>query len=329
MNRFRRKGRIAARGAGLGALLALCGCAAQPVHLDSEVRTVGAEQAYIMPVPGSFAITGVVEQRHGNAVEQKIFLSTDSSLAGSNVAKVKLFGTSNQHRFAENNLRFKPLTERQIANDVHDAFPTVKMFKSDFFVQNEYGPFGYAMGRPSSGELCMYAWQQIRAQASSNPFNQTGALQIDVRLCKAGASENDLLAFMYGFTITAAVDSPGWNPFGSPPATPDRLGKTGDPIYPLQAATVLPQPAPVAAPAAAPVRKTVRKSAPKKAAAPTPTPATVPAVTVPSPGGGGSAAASPAGISPDIAAQNASLQGIRVPSPACAQAGSAASVDCP
>lgn len=307
-------------------LLVLGGCAGQPVHLDSEVRTVEAEKAYIMPVPGSFAITGVVEQRHGNAIEQKIFLSTDSSVGGSNVAKVKLYGTSNPHRFGDNSIKFKALTERQIANDIHAAFPTVLMIKSDFFVQNEYGPFGYAMGRPSGSELCMYAWQQIRAQGSSNPFAQTGMLQIDVRLCKAGATENDLLAFMYGFTITAAVDKPGWNPYGSPPSTPERLGKTGNPIYPMETASVLTEPEPAPARVAAPAKpKIVRKAAAREPVEQKS--ANLPTVTVPSPGNPVPTTSSVA--TRKVAPQDSSTTNIRVPSPSCLGAEASTSGNCP
>lgn len=245
MGRSARKLRVASHGAILTIALLVAGCAGDPVSLDAGVRSPGNERAYLMPQPGSFAITGVVEKRHGNAVTQNIFLSTDSSVAGSNVVEIDVFGTRNPHRFGENKVSFKPLTNAQIARKIRTALPSVRMTKSDFFVQNEYGAFGYAMGRPSSGELCMYAWQQIRSHGRGNVFSQRGALQIGVRLCKAGATEQDLLSFMYGFTITAAVDIPGWNPYGSPPKTPERLGMTGAPMLPMHTATVLPKVEPV------------------------------------------------------------------------------------
>lgn len=265
----------------LAIALLIGGCAGDPVSLDSGVRTQDNDKAYIMPRPGSFAITGVVEERLGNAVTQKIFLSTNSSVAGSNMAEITAFGTRNPNRFAENNVSFKPLTEAQIARDIRAALPAVRMTKSDFFVQNEYGSFGYAMGRPSQGELCMYAWQQIRSQGTGNLFSQRGALQIGVRLCKAGSTESELLAFMYGFAITAAVDVPGWNPYGSPPAAPERLGMTGAPMFPMESATVLPKVDPVA-----PRRVAKPKTVAKKPSANRPSQKTAqrtPSVVIPSP----------------------------------------------
>lgn len=281
MDRFARKPRIASHCLLLVTAFLLAGCAGDPVTLDSGVRTPGNEKAYLMPRPGAFAITGIVEQRYGNALTQQIFLSTDSSVAGSNVAEIKAFGTRNPNRYGDNKISFKPLTEAQIAREIRAALPTVRMTKSDFFVQNEYGSFGYAMGRPSSGELCMYAWQQIRSQGSGNLFAQRGALQIGVRLCKAGATESELLSFMYGFTITGAVDVPGWNPYGAPPETPERLGMTGAPMFPMESATVLPKVAPVA-----PRRTHSSTSATRKPSVKRQSASTVqqtPSVTVPSP----------------------------------------------
>lgn len=281
MDRFAKTQRAASYCALLVTAFLVAGCAGDPVTLDSGVRTPGNEQAYLMPQPGSFAITGIVEQRYGNALTQQIFLSTDSSVAGSNVAEIKAFGTRNPHRYGDNKISFKPLTEAQIAREIRAALPTVRMTKSDFFVQNEYGSFGYAMGRPTSGELCMYAWQQIRSQGSGNLFAQRGALQIGVRLCKAGATERELLSFMYGFTITGAVDVPGWNPYGAPPETPERLGMTGAPMFPMESATVLPKVAPVAPSRTKSSTSATRKPSTKRQTVSTTQQA--PSVTVPSP----------------------------------------------
>lgn len=313
------KRRTAKLFAPLAAVLWLAGCAGDPVTLDAGVRSPGNEQAYVMPQPGSFAITGIVEQRHGNAVTQQIFLSTDSTVDGSNMVEVTAFGTRNPHRHGENKISFKPLTESQIARQMRAALPTVRMKKSDFFVQNEYGSFGYAMGRPASNELCMYAWQQIRSQGTGNLFAQRGALQIGVRLCKIGATESDLLSFMYGYSITAAVDVPGWNPYGHPPATPERLGKTGAPMYPTGDATVLPKVAPAApAPAKASTRKRTRKSSASRPAQKVSRP--TPSVIVPSPN---------IGSIPVPAANAASDPAVIVPSPTCVRPGSAEQVPCP
>jgi hypothetical protein len=59
-----------------------------------------------------------------------------------------------------------------------------------------------------------------------------GAIQVRLRMCQAGATEEKLLSAMYGYTINASVGTAGWNPYGAPESVPTTLGRPGSPMYP-------------------------------------------------------------------------------------------------
>ena len=180
--------------------------------------------------------------------------------------QVRFFGTGRAMTYGGARLAFAPITEARIDSEMRGTLPGVPMTRSAYVVQNDFGPFGFAFGQPSPGELCMYAWQQLRAAEDGRPpFASNGAIQIRVRLCEAGASEKQLLAFMYGFTINGSVDDPNWNPYGSPPPMREGLGRSGDPIWP-GAEPVLPGATTVPALKAETVP--VRPAAPRRTAAP-------------------------------------------------------------
>lgn len=196
-------------------------------------KTVAAEQAIVMPPPSGPGIVSVVERRYDNAIEQQIHLNTSALTAGQNLLTVQMFGTASPFRYSSNNLTSKPVTNSAISVEMARAIPGVRMSKSAFYVQNSYGPFGYAFGRGTGNDLCMYGWQQIRSPAQSmSPIDNYGSIQIRVRVCDAGATEQKLLAFMYNFTINASVDSLGWNPYGTSAPLAPGMGLSGAPSYP-------------------------------------------------------------------------------------------------
>jgi hypothetical protein len=100
------------------------------------------------------------------------------------------------------------------------------------YVQNKYGPFGFATGRSASGDVCLYAWQRIEPNEPAI-LVPGGVISIRLRLCDAAATHEQLLRSMYGFTISAYYKSGSWNPYGSPPRVPEHLGEIDAPIYPL------------------------------------------------------------------------------------------------
>lgn len=216
---------------GLPVLIA--GCAGQPVQIGSFAKSVPPEDAILLPPPGGPGILSVIERRYDNALEQDIYIHTSARTPGQNAFRVQMFGTISPFRLSDNKLTSRPVTTAGIATEMRKALPGIRMKRASFYVQNNYGPFGYAFGRGAGGDLCMYAWQQVRAPTGTiSPLANHGSIQVRLRLCKANATERELLAVMYHYTITGAVDTAGWNPYGEPQPVSPTLGGIGAPIYP-------------------------------------------------------------------------------------------------
>lgn len=183
---------------------------------------------------------GVVERRYSNAIEQTIALETHAVTEGQNSLRVRVLGLA---RAKEDDALVQPaLTDAVIADEMRTAFPGVTMSISPEFVQNSYGPFGYAVGRGAGRDLCLYAWQHIGGTVTT-PFVRQGAIETRLRLCQAGAEERTLLAGMYGYTVQASF-GPGWSTGSPAPLLPAAIGAAGMPIYPaaVQPVTELPEP---------------------------------------------------------------------------------------
>lgn len=219
----------------VGAGLLLSACAA-PTDLQraSLSERSGATQAIAVPPPGGPTIVDVVERRYANAIQQDVILGATSSVPGENVLRVQLFGSTGTEA-GQTTLSNLPPTEGIIRREMRTAVPGVAMQISPLYAQNSYGPFGYAVGR-SGRDLCLYAWQRVRGPERAAPFGTRGTIQTRLRLCQAGASEHQLLAVMYGYTITTSFGFDGWNPFGAAAPPDPRLGATGSQIFPVGAA---------------------------------------------------------------------------------------------
>ena len=214
-------------------LVFIAGCVNGQQPADSAlVKSVLPSQAFVIPPPGGPAIVEVLERRYPNATEQKIYLRNEAGVQGEDFLDVQFFGpvgNTGRGRDALDNL---PLSIAKIGKEISDEFPDTQMIRSPLFVQNRYGPFGYAVGRTRSGIGCIYAWQRISG-SSSLPilFRSKGTIQLRLRRCGAGNSENSPLSTMYGLTIKAFFSDINWDPYGSSPGADPRLGSTGSPIY--------------------------------------------------------------------------------------------------
>ncbi|MBW9090113.1 cellulose biosynthesis protein BcsN [Rhizobium wenxiniae] len=321
------------------AALTLAGCGGKPIQSEPFIKNVPPEQAMIMPPPGGPSVVSIIERRFNNAISQDIHLATDASTPGQNMLKVQLFGTESAYRHADNSLGMSSITEGRISSEMRQSLPRVAMAKSQFYVQNAYGPFGYAFGRGRGSDLCLYAWQQIRTRDQGTPFANYGVIQIRLRTCEANATEAKLLSVMYNFTINASVDALGWNPYGSNREFNSAVGTTGAPIYPRPASSepivqTLPprqttsyaprvqvrrvQPAPQAV---APQPVAPPQLEPRGPRVPSPFGSGYSAVTG-QPSGGDAARASSSGASVPAA------QRVAVPSPSCTMATDGADVVC-
>ncbi|MCV9967196.1 cellulose biosynthesis protein BcsN [Pararhizobium sp. BT-229] len=222
--------------AALGIVLALglAGCGARDgVRLTDTAVTVPDETAFALPPPGGPAVVSIVERRFANSTQQDIFLFTSATTPGQNVLRVQLFGPVGSQMDGQKSLGYSSIRASEIAKEMRSELPGVALRQSPLYLQNNYGPFSYAYGRGRGNDACIYGWQQIRSpEATRTAFQNRGTIQVRLRLCEEGASEEKLLSVMYGYTIRSAFNAAGWNPYGEPPSVDPTLGRTGNPIYP-------------------------------------------------------------------------------------------------
>lgn len=304
-----RQSRAAKTAAAIAVAAVLAGCASTKELPPSEAQLVRASSAVIIPPPGGPAIVSVVSTTFTNAVRQDIFLATNARTAGENKMSVISFAGKGSDG-SDSGLRDIPFTQVNLTEEALAAWPNTGMAVSPFFVQNAYGPFGYAIGKPGNGDTCIYAWQRIAPALKPSGAIDRGAVTIRLQLCQQGASEQQLVEVMYKLRLDASLFPPGRAPLA--------IGAINAPIRPVGAggfAEVIPTAAPVAAPAARPRATTIRAVA-------TPAVTTTPAVVVPTPAAGapivppppatGSSSATPSG---PIVPRPPALSSVIVPAP--------------
>lgn len=189
-------------------------------------------RAIILPPPGGPAIVTVLQRNFRNGVSQEIAIWTASRTPGQNAFYVSLSSGTSPQSEIDDILSLPPLTQDRLQKEMDERLPGIEMQTSLVYVQNKYGPFGFATGRSASGDVCLYAWQRIEPNEPAF-LVPGGIISIRLRLCDAAATQEQLLRTMYGFTISAFYQSGAWNPYGSPPPVPDQLGEIDAPLYPL------------------------------------------------------------------------------------------------
>ncbi|WP_195909493.1 cellulose biosynthesis protein BcsN [Rhizobium tubonense] len=216
------------------AFATVSGCASKDgIRVPGPAATVSNDKAFALPPPGGPSIVNVVQHDFNNAARQDIFLFTSAVTPGQNVLRVTFFGPVGRDYDDRKGLGYASIRNGNVDLDMRRDLPGVPMARSDYYVQNNYGPFGYATGRSRSGDTCLYGWQQIRSSDNDRTtFTNRGTVDVRLRLCDAHASEQALLRVMYGYTIAGTFPAPGWNPYDGPPTTDPSLGRTGNPIYP-------------------------------------------------------------------------------------------------
>jgi hypothetical protein len=250
-------------------------CASTRDLPPQEARIVAPIDAMIIPPPGGPGIVNVVSTTFPNAVKQDISLATQARSTGENkISIIQFVGKGGDG--SDPALRDIPFTQVNLTEEALTAWPNSGMAVSPYYVQNDYGPFGYAIGRPANGDACIYAWQRIEPSLKPSGAIERGAITVRLQLCERGASEQKLVEVMYRLRLNSSVHAPR----GAPPA----IGRIAIPIRPVGAegfANVIDiPPAAVAAP---------RPAAQVQLAAPAPVPVVMAprpgAPIVPSPGG--------------------------------------------
>jgi len=242
----------AERLAALTALLLMLGGCSQTMDIQtaSVRRTVPVDTAFVIPPPGGPAIVAVIEEKQGRSVTQEVLLASDSRTPGEDGFHVRIAARSAD----------RVSTPHNVDDGMRAALPGTRMVTSPYLTQNRYGPFGYAIGRRGGSDLCLYGWQAIQSQ--STLFTNQGKVDVRLRLCRTGATEAQLLAVMYGYTVNAFLAEGQWGPY-QPATLSDAVGQPGREIYPIGAngpAAVLPETAAPAKPEPRPERQ--RRAAP-------------------------------------------------------------------
>ena len=226
------------------AALGLAGC----VTAGPRVMTVRSEVAPVesfarLPVGGPAIIT-VLERRYRDAIVRESILATNSRVSGQNFLTVTLYGPVGYVTVDDNALGPESIEPTQIGREFGWYLFGMPMQTSLIYVQNKYGPFGFATGVARTGDRCLYAWQHVERPL----FVEAGAVGIRLRLCSAKATEQELLSVMYNFDIVGYLPSPLWNPYGKPPRVASNLGGLSAPVQPQLPVTTV---------AAAPPRRVV------------------------------------------------------------------------
>ncbi len=217
--------------AGLAGLTASC-TSTGSIRQPNMPETITSEKALALPPPGGPSIVNVVQHTRGNGIEQTISLFTSSSVPGQNFLKVQFLGASGENP-GTGSAPYRMVSESGLAREMASAVPGVGLATSATFLQNSYGPFGYASGKSRSGDTCLYAWQQVRSSRSAQTQARNfGMIQVRLRLCDARASERQLLGIVYGYTIVGTFNGEIWNPYGLTQGSDPTIGRSGSPIYP-------------------------------------------------------------------------------------------------
>ncbi|WP_165814781.1 cellulose biosynthesis protein BcsN [Labrenzia sp. 011] len=214
--------------------ISLAACAKSPkVESLSSANTVPISEAFATPPPGGPAIVGIIETAFTNGKQQDIALATQGKTPGQNLLRVQLIGVTSNAIANGGSLSEASPSQEEVSREIAKFLPGVNVKRSPYFLQNHYGPFSYAAGRSSAGDICIYAWQRIgKPQSRKTIFSTRGAIQIRLRLCDPKMSEQELLEKMYGISINVAVLDPMWDPYGAPAQPPAGWGRPGDPISP-------------------------------------------------------------------------------------------------
>jgi len=248
-----------------------------PIRSDDQTRIVPNEQAFALPEVGGPAVTAVLEKRYTNATEQDVLLATSSAVPGQNMLRVQIFGPVDKTLASQDRLRAGYLVAKNVNAEMRQLIPGVRMQTSAYYVQNKYGPFGYAVGRSGSGDTCLYGWQRITSTGMTQTWiGNKGSIQVRLRICDQTASEMRLLQAMYGYTINASFKDGHWNPYGTPLPPDEALGRGGAPIYPVSASHFETVAEPIAESPATPKRQPSRQLAAEQPRLPTPTGPVVP-----------------------------------------------------
>ena len=167
------------------AALATAGCAGRHVIIENVgARSVSTNLAFVSLGPGTPGVLSVIESRYANATRQTIALVTRGKTPGENQLQIDVFGLTNEGVSLETTLPDLALNEVDLYSEAQGALPDVPLRMSLNYMQNNFGPFGNAVGRSTQGDTCVYAWQRIATpDRKLSLVNSRVAMSVRLRLC--------------------------------------------------------------------------------------------------------------------------------------------------
>jgi hypothetical protein len=244
--------------------LAVEGCAAQrAVVEDSNAHVVSPTLAFVSLGPGAPSDLSVIESPYANATRQTIALTTHGKTPGENQLRIDVFGLTNPNVAPDSALPDRPLNEADLMSEAQDTLPDVPLRISANYMQNRYGPFGYAVGKSARGDTCVYAWQRLETpEQKLTIVNSRNTISVRLRICDPKAAEATLASLMMNLSVNVRLSGGSWTP--DPKALSPAIGAAGAPMAPSQVLAAAVNPFP---PSSAVATRTPRA---KRAVAPEP-----------------------------------------------------------
>ena len=222
----------------------LAGCSMVPDDTRAAYEVTGSGSAGSQPMAQlpltAGAVVSVVESANKGVITQKIVLKGDATTWGENGAVVVV--DQSPDRPVEKSWSVPKPTEELIDKELRENFSDMDMGIGQTYTRNSFGPFGFAVGKNTSGITCLYAWQfspgrkpqyfvdpQADAVNASTPVAPTS---VRVRLCKQNVAEADLVAMVSQMSVFPPHST---TPYLDPTyqaaegAAPDALAATGLP----------------------------------------------------------------------------------------------------
>jgi hypothetical protein len=192
---------------------AMTGCSWLPTDTRAAFESTSDMAPAAQPMAQLPAAAGeqiaVLQSNLQGPLTQKIVLQGDPATGGEN--RISVTVDLDEARRGEPDYNAPKPTEERINKELDDNLPGIAMTISPNWVRNDFGPFGYAIGRAYGGVTCIYAWQwapgqtlrliaspETQAAEASQPKYPTS---VRVRLCKQGMGERELVELVHQMAV--------------------------------------------------------------------------------------------------------------------------------
>ena len=191
--------------------LSVAGCVSgiDPTISTGSVKPVGPAliadvapeyaAAYLPQIAGG--VEAVRQTSKPDQVFQTILYPNPGYGAGENSLSVSIAPPSAGKSF------YQAPTTREIAAEMRSTLPGIAMAISSAPGENMQGPFGYAIGRTSGGDSCIFAWQIAEdiSRTEQTGFGRLAskryAAKVRLRYCHPSLSEAALVSLMSGLKV--------------------------------------------------------------------------------------------------------------------------------